>query len=598
MYNTRVLVVALLLVLAATLVAALREHHRREALGDGPDTVAGRPERCLVCHDAPHQSPGDAHSAAAVGCSSCHLGDPISFRAEAAHRGMEPAPGALGSVDRTCGREACHPRETGLVRGSLMATGRGIVAVDRWVFGEQPTPDGTTSIREVLSAADPSPADSHLARLCAGCHLHASADNRDDAIPEREGVGCSACHLAPTKTLGAHPAVTARVADDRCLGCHSRSGRIALSYQGLAEILPGQTDRCDPPTALHDGRPACRVAADVHRERGMSCIDCHLHTDLMGDGTAHRHEEEQVEITCEACHDPLAREPDRRGTPAPKADPITEVMLRLRDRPAVTAPLRRGRRGTPLWNLERDAAGTGLAMIGKYDGAVHALPATPDDPNHRLAGHDRLSCTSCHAAWAPTCTTCHTSFDADKEQWDFARAAVTPGAWVEKSDGYTWRAPTLAVDARDRVVPAIPGMVMTLEQPDGTRTDHRLYAALDPHTTTKEARSCDSCHRSSVALGLGEGTLDVDVDPPRFVPATPDPASPARAADGWTTLGAPAAIGTRDGLRSLDAAEQQRVLAVGRCTPCHGRADDPIYVDFAAAQRRRTRPGSRCKLSR
>ena len=58
-------------------------------------------------------------------------------------------------------------------------------------------------------------------------------------------------------------------------------------------------------TTLHDGRPACRAEADVHRLAGLSCIDCHLHTDLMGDGHEWEHEEEQVEITCEACHGPV-----------------------------------------------------------------------------------------------------------------------------------------------------------------------------------------------------------------------------------------------------------------------------------------------------
>ncbi len=597
MYSTRTLIVASLFAAAAVLVASLRERDRSSELGSGPDTLAGRPERCTVCHDAAHEGPGDAHAAAAVGCSSCHLGNPFSFRAERAHRGMERAPGSLTSVDRTCGRERCHPREVGLVEGSLMATARGIVAVDRWVFGEQPSPDGEETIREVLAADSPSPAQSHLRKLCAGCHLHADAGNRDDAITTA-GEGCAACHLAPSATLGAHPAITARVEDDRCLGCHSRSGRIALSYQGLAEILPHQSDGC-PPLALHDGRPACRVTGDIHHDRGLGCIDCHLHTELMGDGVDHRHEEEQVEITCEACHDPLGPDEPEWGDPGARADVITETMLRRRQlQPASDQPLRRGRRGTALWNLRVDATGTKLELLSKTNGGAHAIPPTPNDADHHLPGHGRLGCATCHATWAPTCTTCHTHFDPNGKQWDFGRGSVTRGAWVDQSEGYDWRAPTLAVDASDRIVPAIPGMVMTLQRGDERATRHRLYAAIDPHTTRTEARTCDSCHRSPIALGLGAGSLELDGDRPRFVPEKNDPTSPGWSLDGWTGLDAPAAPGTRVGLRSLDAAERERVLAVGRCTPCHGRADDAIYRDFAAARRNRARPGSRCTMTR
>ncbi len=252
-----------------------------------PDRAGGRTERCVSCHVRPDEDPGGAHA------------------------GIEREPGALTTIASTCGREGCHPREAARLATSLMVRASGIVAVDRWAFGEIPSPKGTETISDVLAAAHPTPAESHLWKLCGGCHLGTRRASRDDAI-RGNGSGCAACHVAPRQRGDpprSHPAVDSRVSDDRCLGCHSRSGRIALSYKGLAEIEPhqlaGGRTLCAEPVALHDGRPACRVESDVHQAAGMACIDCHLHTELMGDGRRRAHKEDQVEVTCEACHGPV-----------------------------------------------------------------------------------------------------------------------------------------------------------------------------------------------------------------------------------------------------------------------------------------------------
>ena len=596
MFRTRALVVGLLLALAGLLAALGREQRRASSIGRGPDRAGGKVERCVTCHVRPEEDPGGAHARAAVGCSTCHLGNPYAFDKARAHAGMEPEPGALRTVARTCGRAGCHPREAQRVATSLMARASGIVSVNRFAFGEIPEPRGTATMAETLAKADPSPAERHLAKLCGGCHLHALRDDRDDAI-HGNGSGCSACHVArrlPGAVPRPHPAVDARVPDDRCLGCHSRSGRIALTYEGLHEVDRDQAGACAAATTLHDGRPACRVEADVHRVAGLSCVDCHLHTDLMGDGTEREHEEDQVEITCEACHGPV-----RDGgetTWAAVADPITLDRLRQRGE---TRPrderVRLGRRGTPLWNLR--SSPSGWVLVRKGQGVALATGQTPADPDHALPGHSRLTCSACHAAWAPTCSTCHTRFERDGTQWSFAAAAETPGRWVETSEGFDARPPALGVRADGRVAPAIPGMVMELDGTGagGSRLSRRLYASLDPHATGKTARACASCHLSPWALGLGSGTLAFTRGAASFSPAAPATEDPRLAADGWTRLDAPSpGIGTRVGLRSLDAAELRRALAVGPCLGCHARPGDPFFRDFPASAARQARGATRC----
>ena len=383
MFRTRALVVGLLIALAGLLVALGRERQRGATLGLGTDRAGGKVERCVTCHVRPEEDPGGAHARAAVGCSSCHLGNELAFDKARAHAGMEPEPGALRTVARTCGRSGCHVREAQRVATSLMARASGIVSVNRWVFGELPAPRGTASMAETLSKADKSSAERHLSKLCAGCHLHTLRGNRDDAI-HGNGSGCSSCHVArklPGAVPRPHPAVDARVTDDRCLGCHSRSGRIALTYEGLYEVEKDQVGACGAAaTTLHDGRPACRAQADVHRLAGLSCIDCHLHTDLMGDNREWEHEEEQVEITCEACHGPVrAGSKGTETTWGEVTDPISRDLLRQRGE---TRPpderVRLGRRGSPLWNLR--PSGSGWFTLRKGQGVALAHETDADRP--------------------------------------------------------------------------------------------------------------------------------------------------------------------------------------------------------------------------
>ena len=501
MYRTPSLVTALLLAFAALFAVTARESARIRQLGSGPSRAGGAVERCVSCHVRPDEDPGGAHSRAALGCASCHLGNPLAFDRERAHAGMEPEPGALSTVGSTCGRNGCHPREAEKVAASLMARGSGIIGVDRWAFGEIPAPETADTMGTLSSRERPTPAEGHLRKLCAGCHLGTRRGSRDDAI-RGNGSGCAACHVARRKEgeKRPHPAVDVRIGDDRCFGCHSRSGRIALTYQGLFEVEPGQRAAlpAESVKSLEDGRPVCRASSDVHLASGLGCVDCHLHTDLMGDGTRRAHEEDQVEITCEACHGPV--EPGGETTWGRVADPVSRDLLRLlkEARPA-DEPVRLGKRGTPLWNLRPGPDGSGWVLFRKSDGKAIPVKRTPRDRNHGLKGHERLSCSACHAAWAPLCTTCHTSFDPAGKQWDFPAAAETPGRWTEKSEGYGAGPPALAVGSDGRIVPAIPGMLMSLAAGASGERTLRLYAPVEPHSTGARARTCASCHARGAA---------------------------------------------------------------------------------------------------
>jgi len=147
-------------------------------------------------------------------------------------------------------------------------------------------------------------------------------------------------------------------------------------------------------------------------------------------------------------------------------------------------------------------------LTRKLDGVALPVKQTPRDRNHTLRGHERLTCSACHAAWVPTCNSCHTSFDPVARQWDFASGKETSGAWIEKDEGFSSAPPLLGVRADGRIVPAAPRMILDLDASSagGRKTSRRLLAPTEPHTTGKKARTCESCHRAPPAPEFEAGT--------------------------------------------------------------------------------------------
>ncbi|MGD8698699.1 MAG: hypothetical protein PVJ43_05375 [Gemmatimonadales bacterium] len=97
---------------------------------------------------------------------------------------------------------------------------------------------------------------------CKNCHA-----------PSITGA-CMSCHDTAEPTLGAQ--VDDGVAEGQaCAGCHGRQA---------AEIAAG--------------------FSDVHRDAGMTCMDCHTLGDVMGDGVPYvsKHEAGAIDVRCENCH--------------------------------------------------------------------------------------------------------------------------------------------------------------------------------------------------------------------------------------------------------------------------------------------------------
>lgn len=245
---------------------------------------------CAACHEQQRSGFSAGHAFAAADCTLCHAGDAGATEEAKAHDGLIAFPGNLGNAERACG--ACHADRVASVRDSLMHTARGMVHTTRTLIDGDPGPEHTQNLQSLGHTV----ADSMLRKQCASCHLGQEKTAHRVDVTRGRGGGCLACHIA-AYPVEAHPALSADVSDARCFGCHSRSGRISLSYAGLAEVD-------HPGLRLADGRTIERMPADVHYLAGMRCTACHTADDVMGAAGEAVHQRDAVSAACTDCHEP------------------------------------------------------------------------------------------------------------------------------------------------------------------------------------------------------------------------------------------------------------------------------------------------------
>ncbi len=541
--------------------------------------------QCVQCHASEQTGFNAAHGFAASNCTACHAGDAASPIEQVAHEGMIAFPGNLDNAERACG--ACHANRVAGVTNNLMHTGRGMVQVTRDVFDDAARPETHVNLQSLGHSV----ADSMLRKQCASCHLGQLKTKRMLDVTRDRGGGCLACHVNDYPEQE-HPALTTRVEDGRCFGCHSRSGRISLSYAGLAE-----TDT--PALQLADGRSVERLPADAHYVAGMSCIDCHTSIGLMGDAGDAEHQRQGVDIQCTDCHDIENSQVTLAGWPSELASMKKHVPFAAN---AETRFLTTETNGTPLWQIElRENDALLHSKITNRQLRVPRL--NTETPGHDTQ-HERLTCAACHSQWAPQCFGCHMDYDPDGEQWDHVDQAITAGRWSDARWHVNNALPALGVNDSNEIETFVPGMIMTVAHPALPEPKFiRQFAPLSPHTIGT-ARSCVSCHRSSAALGLGQGELVNDGGERNFVPER-ELLQDGLPGDAWTnidrSLGGQAPF---PGQRPFNAAEIKAILEAeitAEQPPSKNAGDTvapaPSSVETLMNSRRfiaRPRPSGRC----
>ncbi|MEZ5082938.1 MAG: hypothetical protein R2750_05760 [Bacteroidales bacterium] len=553
--------------------------------------IKGKRETCMNCHTAVSGfSP--AHDPMAIGCTSCHLGDPFAWEKDEAHKNMILIPGNLGTAQLSCGTNQCHPEIPGRLNSSLMTTNSGIVSVNRFVFREVDSPDEFSHIKEIGHSA----ADKHLHDLCAKCHLGNEKTETGPIDQLSSGGGCIACHLNYTEQSAnqhlayisgkkaeyllpsIHPSLDLKITNDHCFGCHSGSGRISTNYEGWHETLFDESEVSGKEgyRILQDKRVFKFIAADVHHTAGLDCIDCHNSYEVMGDGNIYLHKEHAVKIRCEDCH--FDDEPNTLTYA--QLDAESKKIFDLRKFAHAEKKMIIGSEsGIALINtyLENDSA----FLVGKNTGKIHPLnpPTSVCTKDH---AHESLTCSSCHTAWAPQCIGCHNEFDKTTRGFDLLDNKFFTGEWVEFVGTFLADQPTLGVreGINKKTEPAIPGMILTIDKTSFDSTDesmifHRLYAPAAPHTTNIKGRTCKSCHNNPLAIGYGRGELNYEINErtgqwkftPEFAPNKYD----GLPEDAWIEFLQEAhnVNSTRTDFRPFTIEEQKQILTVGACLTCH-----------------------------
>jgi hypothetical protein len=348
-----------------------------------------------------------------------------------------------------------------------------------------------------------------------------------------------------------------------------------MNYEGWNETLlnerPGGSKA--KYQQLPDGRVFEFVKADIHHEKGLSCIDCHNSTELMGDGKIYSHKEEGVRVQCADCH-PLDQAVN--GILLRSTDKETQLTSWLRGyQPGENKMVITEKGGIPLLNTmiseDGDVRLETKLTKRRFTSKKQSQACTEG------TAHSRLSCEACHTSWAPQCIGCHNSYEKDAAGFDLLKKKSVRGTWVELAGKTFAEVPTLGVDhQKNRIVTFVPGMILTIDKGSYTGHQetlfHRLYAPAASHTTRREARTCKSCHNDPLAIGLGRGLLNYTHDghwifEPRFE-TNPHDGLPE---DAWTGFlqNRTGNSSTRVGMRPFDKTEQQKILTAGACLTCH-----------------------------
>ena len=566
-------------------------------------------ESCQGCHRGIEPA-----SRSHPGCVSCHGGDPVATEKEAAHRGMVGGAN-LSSPERWqrgCG--FCHHDQVGRMESSQMFTNAGMNAQIQatWegerpevVFGAKPGrhfgPDGKElALSSVVELDDLS--GELYRKFCARCHLALADDDPDDP---RHPAGCAACHFpfddgatyegGDESVRGRSPHSSTHVLQGlppmaACGRCHHRSGRTALSYQGLMDgnnALVPTRDGMPGPVPGSGERSFTHIAPDVHFAAGMECIDCHTSREIMGDGYAHASMADQLEIRCEDCHGDATRRPAFVEVTRESDAPVRESRQYAHPVTPGTRVALTGR-GRPYSNV---FASEGKVMLAtKRSGRLLESPVITGSAAHTVVGHDRLACTACHSRAVPQCYGCHTSYDRRMSSWDLVKDEDSPGAFDETEDYRMLYPFPLALDGRGRIAPVTPGCqtFVTVIEADGRRSREEAvaryrgqpqlrFAPFSSHNTGGQAVGCAECHGNPAFLGFGQHSVEGDEIRSTLLCER----NPRKALDGFLAMEegrvvSHAAI-ARTAARPLEHDEVLGALAVNLCLGCHPRADDPIY---------------------
>ena len=299
---------------------------------------------CTDCHRGIRLDPNHA-----LLCTSCHGGHDMEGSIDKAHVGLIAKPGHPAHMEAACG--TCHKKEIGEASHSLHFTLSKEINETRAHFGARNLLTTPADLPVTTTFSTPLVlADDMLRRRCLRCHVYASGDSYAAVF---HGTGCSACHLSFNGgKLQSH--IFSAPTDSQCLSCHY-GNYVGNDYYGRYEHdfdwdfrTPFRTDKT---LSRPYGVETHDLVADIHQQRGLTCIDCHQ------DSGHNRF----PSLTCSSCHD------WRPGQPVP-----------------------------PLRNIQRQ--NNTLVLKSRLNGKEYSIPPL-QHPAHKQY-QKTVACQVCHAQWS------------------------------------------------------------------------------------------------------------------------------------------------------------------------------------------------------
>jgi hypothetical protein len=518
-------------------------------------------------------------------------------------------PGDMRAAEAACGE--CHEGYVERLKNSIMTTNAGHYMPTRFyvglqdrdaIYGSHPAMDlgytgaaGTVEqlvtllppTEETVQAAidmadtDPQPLEQvayehYLAKNCNTCHAAGYPKNNSRAT--YRSTGCSSCHViygkdgvyegndeAISKTVPVYPKaheITSAIPAEQCATCHYQGGRIGLLFRGIREggflDIPENAELWNESVYTHTPgyyildedttNNVDETPPDLHFEAGMHCVDCHVGSDVHGDGRIYSTSKGQVDLRCEDCH----------GTVREAIRPDAGGVYRTAS-------------GRALTQLYQDENGN-VALMGRVDGKKHVVPQPSillelrgeGSTMHEAMGEnengwshtDALTCDTCHTSYNQQCLGCHVTLDTRLSQTDYQTGLKTPGLTSGKRSWYSLDHLVLcqSPDGRAQSCLSSQQVQMTVIDESGKtvlgRTDEEGkdlgvfrstsehasiigWAPFFQHTSSRKPRACKSCHptdtspeeiariRGVYGFGTGEYLLTdaegVDVDALQFL---------------------------------------------------------------------------------
>lgn len=340
----------------------------------------------------------------------------------------------------------------------------------------------------------------------------------------------------------------------------SYQGLMETAYQGTFDYDGNGQPKLHTKRYLH-------LTEDIHYAKGMLCQDCHTSNDLHGDGFMTGANLGAVEVECQDCHGTTKKYPwelpigysdefalkEKTGKPRGTTFTLAEYLKKgavpkdKGDGFIVTA------RGNPLPKAVRHGNKIMMHLASGKNIELTPLKALKEEKKlskkalvamDQIEAHtQKLECYTCHATWAPQCYGCHVKIDYSegKQNPDYLAAShahdihgnsgedtlkdfLVDGKVTETRSYLRWEDPALSVNGEGRVSPTIPGCqttitvigkdgkallqnhIVKIPNVEGAGEEGQngiVMAQVNPHTISKKARNCESCHTSKKALGMG-----------------------------------------------------------------------------------------------